>query len=128
MAPRERLVELNNISTPWDATDAQSIGGVLRAQSWLFADNQLVPYEFHYEHGEAAHTQLHSQDTALGLLGGFLEELYTALLTLDLDKTLGLRLHPGKEVEGLVEVTAGRANINFHPSEASRWIQHLSLC
>lgn len=119
MAPSERLVELNNISTPWNATDAQSIGGILRAQSWLFADNQLVPYEFRYVHGEAAHTQLRSQDTTLGLLGGFLKELYAALLALDLDKTLGLRLHPGMEFDGLVEVTAGRANINFHPSEMS---------
>ncbi|KIM41075.1 hypothetical protein M413DRAFT_28156 [Hebeloma cylindrosporum] len=92
MEPSERLVELNNISTPWDETDAQSIGGALLSHSW---------------------------DALLSTFGEFLAELYAKLRALGLDKTLGLRAHPGPDFDGLVEVTVGRANINFHPSEAS---------
>jgi hypothetical protein len=119
MEPGERLVELNNISTPWNATDAQVIGGTLLSQSWVFVDNQLLPYEFVYAHGDAADVQRLSQDALLASCGGFLAELYAKLLALGLDKTLGLRAHPGPEFDGLVEVTVGRANINFHPSKAS---------
>lgn len=119
MAPSERLVEYNSTSTPWDAADAQNIGGMLLSQSWLFGDNQLVPYEFCYSHGNAARAQRLSQDATLASMGRFLEELHAMLLAFGLDKTLGLRRHPGLQFEGLVEVTAGRANINFHPSVMS---------
>jgi hypothetical protein len=113
MEPSERLVEFNNISTPWGATDADAIGGILLAHSWLFSDNELFPYEFSYQHGES------SQDTVLASQDGFLVELYSKLSGLGLEKTLGLRRHPGPNFDGLVEVTVGRANINFNPSEAS---------
>ena len=46
MAPDQRLIELNNISAPWNGGDAQSIGGLLLSQSWRFMDTELVPYEF----------------------------------------------------------------------------------
>lgn len=119
MAPTERLVELNNISTPWDVGDAQSIGGVLLPQSWILLENQLVPYEFCYLHGDAAYGQQLSQEATLASLGGFLDELYAKLVDIGIHDLLGLRLHPGLEFDGLVEVTVGRANINFHPSKVS---------
>lgn len=119
MAPDQQLVELNNISTPWNVGDAQSIGGSLLSQSWRFMDTKLAPYEFSYSHGDAADEQVRSQGATLGSLGVFLAELHTQLLVLGLVKTLGLRVHPGPDFDGLVEVTAGKANINFHPSKAS---------
>jgi len=119
MTPNERLVELNNIATPWDETDAESIGGVLITQSWMFIDNKIVPYEFLYLHGKDAETKQRLEGAGLMFLSGFLAEVYAKLAALGLDKTLGLRLHPGPEFNGLVEVTVGRANINFHPSQMS---------
>ncbi|PPQ93385.1 hypothetical protein CVT25_007094 [Psilocybe cyanescens] len=114
MEPSEQLIELNNISTLWGATDANDIGSALLENSWLFSNNELVPYEFIYQHGEF------TQDSMLAALDGFLVELYAKLSALGLDKTLGLRRHPGPDFDGLVEVMVGKAKINFHPSKASR--------
>lgn len=123
MEPRERLVEVNNVSTPWDARDADAIGGTILAQSWLFLNKEMVPYEFSYScASDAAQVEQLSQDTALASLSGFLAEIYAKLSVLGMEKTLGLRRHPGPNFEGFVEVTAGRANINFHPSKASDFI------
>jgi hypothetical protein len=109
----ERLVEFNETSTPWNVEgSADLLGGSIRPQSWLFtADGKVVPYEFYFAPHNAG------EELSLEKKSAFLEDVFAALKKHGLRDLVGLRLYPGEGYEGRVELTEGRANINFHPSQ-----------
>jgi hypothetical protein len=122
MSPEERLAEFNNVSSPWLKGDPNIFGGSLVPHSWLFSNGQLIPYEFHYVPHDEKEEEARALNATLSDHLKFLEELNTALNAMGLTGTLGLRSHPSQDFEGSVEVTCGRANINFLPSQVRRHV------
>jgi len=114
MAPNELLVEVNNVSTPWQVGDAERAGGCVIPISWLFHGDQLIPYEFSFVGVEGVG---HAKSQPSECAPQFLEEIAAALKRLKLVRYLSLIVHPGPKYQGSVEFTAGRANIVMHPSE-----------
>jgi len=114
MTPDERLVQLNNISTPWNEADATRVGGTAVPAAWLFRDSKIVPYEFCFISNDSTKVP-----ASVAEYPAFLEELLSALKDLGLQNSLGLRVHPGPDFEGSVEFTVGRANICVPPSTVS---------
>jgi len=116
MAPNERLVEVNHVSTPWREGDCERTGASIVPTSWLFRGNQLIPYEFSFVGLGAKNKAGRTQPSEYPQ---FLQELATTLKKFKLHRYLALVVHPGPEYQGSVEFTAARANITVHPTEVS---------
>jgi len=109
----ERLVEFNDTATPWKlSTNTNLLEGSIRPQSWLFTDNgTIVPYEFFFApHNAEGEITLEDKEQ-------FLMEVNQALEKHGFRHLVGIRLCPGKDYEGRVELTEGRANINLRPNQ-----------
>ncbi len=113
MAPDERLVEINNISIPWDLHTIAEVGGAICPTSWLFYEGKLVPYEYTFTGSDTERAEMYTNPADYP---AFLEALYACLKELGLQNALALRVHPGPDFKGSVEFTVGRANISVSPS------------
>jgi len=108
LAPNERLVEVNDVTTPWDVNEAATVEGSITPTSWLFSGNSLVPYEYAFVDSKSA-TALGEQPSAFP---AFIAELGTALKALKVQRYLALTAHPGPDFKGSVEFTVGRTNVS----------------
>lgn len=107
----EKLVEFNNISFPWNSIIEEHSGGKILPSAWAVKDGSLIPYEFYYSPlGRDSHFDF---DTAEPFVRRFMQ----AVRESNLEQTLSLRLFPGEEFSGALEITEGRANINLLPDQ-----------
>lgn len=119
VAANERLVEVNQVSTPWRVGDAERTGGKIAPTSWLFKGNQLIPYEFRFVRVNAGN----SPEPQPADYPQFLQDLAGTLRQLKLQRYLSLTVHPSPGYQGSVEFTAGRANVSLLPHEVRRDVE-----
>jgi hypothetical protein len=108
LAPDERLVEYQNVATPWLLSEINPVlRGRIHAKRWVFSGGSLFPYEFSFSS--------HGLDSEYDFDPDFLSAFYSALCDLKLEGTLGLALMSGSTYRAgepsLVEFTAGRASV-----------------
>ena len=120
----EKLVEFNNISTPWavDVGLHELVGkktdSLIYETSWMLdTDNKWMAYEFSF-------SPVGGQDSYIVNIGDpkhydFLVEYTQALKAAGWGDLLGLRAWPGPGFSGVFEFTQGKANINLIPEQAS---------
>lgn len=107
----ERLIEYRGTSVPWLTNHDKAQPSV-----WFVSeDNSCHPYEFHYSPDAAT-------DGAATMPGDpeykeFIKAFAQLLLEKNVEGLFGLCRYPGDDLEGRVEITEGRANINLHPDE-----------
>lgn len=109
---REKLVEFNNIAIPWQhqTDEDEHSGGRILPCAWTVVGDKLTPYEFYFE-------PLRRQSFDYDMVEAFLAEFLETLMATGLERTLCLRLFPGEGYVGGLEITEGRANVNFLPHE-----------
>jgi hypothetical protein len=111
MSQSERLVEYHGTSVPWT-----EMLDKIRPSTWYISGrNVCSPYEFDY----CADGIMSEVDSAPSdpRYHPFIESLNKILHETDLVGAFGLCRYPGDDYPGRVEVTEGRANINFHPDD-----------
>lgn len=120
----EKLVEFNNIAVPWKHHEADEyIGGKLVPNAWLVTQgdsgaSRLMPYEYFFTANNGLDQQQGIQlDNAENISPQFLEVFAQRVLENGLEDTIALRAFPYKGYTGGLEITQGRANINFLPEE-----------
>ena len=95
---------------PWDLDQIDIVEGSIAPTSWLFKDNQLIPYEYQFvdrhSGGDVKDPSAHPE---------FLAELYATLKKCRAQRYLALTVHPGPDFKGSVEFTIGRSNISVAP-------------
>jgi hypothetical protein len=109
----ERLVEYKDTSVPRPASSENLV-----PPCWLFDEGHIRPYEFKYGNNSGI-------EWVGGEVHAFLEAFYAQLISLGALGVFGLCTYPGNRFGGRVEMTMGRANINFDPAEVRR-IQSLT--
>lgn len=108
----EKLVEFNNISTPWHHQEGDVYtGGKIIPNAWLINDGKLMPYEFYFS------PLGRNKKIDLAAVNNFLKEFIENAVAAKLDRTIALRAFPGVGYTGALEVTEGRANIDLKPDE-----------
>ncbi|KIX10552.1 uncharacterized protein Z518_01635 [Rhinocladiella mackenziei CBS 650.93] len=115
LEPGERVVELENVATPWRVPDADKMsifGGHIVPKNWAYLDGLLHPFEFQYRpEATNPHPEVPCLTTA------FVAELHHVLALHDLLGVYGLALLPenaqDETAPGRLEFTAGRANITI---------------
>ncbi|KAL1960299.1 hypothetical protein VTO42DRAFT_8259 [Malbranchea cinnamomea] len=117
---REKLVEFNNISVPWkhQTDEDEHSGGKILPCGWAVVEEKLMPYEFYF-------SPLRAQgDLDYNAVEPFLVEFLETVKATGLERTLSLRLFPGERYVGGLEITEGRANVNFLPHEVpeDEWV------
>ncbi|KAF8810781.1 hypothetical protein BYT27DRAFT_7253403 [Phlegmacium glaucopus] len=125
----ERLVAVNDTSTPWgcEAYNNHALGKVL-PQAFIFASpDKIVPFEYTF----FTRNLLDNVTLFESATKAFLTELGLCLFSLQLDKVLGLRVHPGSQKKLKLEFTVNRANINIDMDKEASFshnpIQHKPL-
>lgn len=111
MSPNERLVEYAGTSVPWE-----SLLDKTQPSSWFVSeDNECLPYEFHYTPDD----DLNDEDSAPSnpKYSAFISSFNQLLREKDALGLFGICRYPGDDFPGRVEITAGRANINFLPDD-----------
>jgi hypothetical protein len=103
----ERLVEYKDTSVPWQANAAELV-----PNCWLFEGDSIRPYEIKYE-------KRSSVEWADDKIQQFLVAFQSELEKLGAKGLFGLCGYPGNKFRGRVELTKGRANINFDPEDVS---------
>jgi len=106
----ERLVAVNDTSTPWghEAYSNHKLGKVL-PQAFIFTSpDKIVPFEYTF----FTPNLLDNVTLFESATKAFLTELGLCLFSLQLEKVLGLRVHPGIQKKLKLEFTVNRANIN----------------
>ena len=114
LAGSERLVEFNNVSTPWPIEgEGYDVKGAISPSAWLIKAGKLMPYEFNFDPigGEEA-LDLNSYDS-------FVLEFINVAQNAGLDQVVALRLFPHKGFAGSLEFTQGKANITLLPDQVS---------
>lgn len=119
MKPDEILIEYQSITAPWKVREDYH-GATIRPTAWTFTDDTMIPYEFEFV---APSGDEEDEPGAEGMHVEFLDAFNDMLSAHDLDGYLGLCLFPGPRCDGYVELTEGRANIKFRPSEVRRKYQ-----
>lgn len=104
--PTERLVDIRNVSSPWETGDTTSATvvkyeGRIVPRSLRFVGEHVQPYEFEYSAREPTAA---ANDVFLQHLSGFIHSHR-------LENILGLRLLESRDPEVSVEVTEGTSNI-----------------
>jgi hypothetical protein len=112
----ERLVEVNNVATPWDVADPPRVGGTIVPTSWLFREDKLIPYEYSFVGADKDKLDTHPQPSQFP---AFLEELSAVLKKLRVQRYLALTVHPAPDFKGAIEFTVGRANVALQPERVS---------
>ena len=109
----EMLVEFNNIATPWKDVKGDQYGpmGKVVPTAWLITGDKLMPYEFSF-------TPL-GKEKAFDFtnLGSFLTEFVKIAKEIGLNEVIALRLFPGQDFKGYLEITNGRSNIVLNPDQ-----------
>ncbi|KAF2684436.1 hypothetical protein K458DRAFT_388906 [Lentithecium fluviatile CBS 122367] len=114
MSPNERLVEYAGTSVPWGQMLDKT-----RPSSWFISENDdCLPYEFSYSPDENADDEDSLPDNPK--YSAFIKSFNQILREKDALGLFGLCRYPGDDFEGRVEITEGRANINFHPKDAPK--------
>jgi hypothetical protein len=111
MDESERLVTVHNTSTPWGCQDYSDhpLGKVL-PQAFIFTSpDKIVPFEYTFFTSNISNNIILFETATKA----FLAELGACLFSLQLEKVLGLRVHPGPQEKRKVEFTVNRANINI---------------
>ena len=125
ISPSEKLVEFNNITTPWSgiklnsnhsAKIPNSANGLVTETSWVLdANDKWMPFEFSFDP--------QGTTTVVNLEGSqyqeFLQEYTTALKQNGFDKILGLTAWPGAGYTGGLEFCSGRGNIVLTPDQTT---------
>ena len=125
ISPNEKLVEFNNITSPWSgiklgsnhsAKIPNSANGLVTETSWaLDANDKWMPFEFSFDpHGTT--TIVNLEDAKYQ---AFLQEYTTALQENGFDKVLGLTAWPGAGYTGGLEFCSGRGNIVLTPDQTT---------
>lgn len=105
----ERLVEINNVSTPW--AEGAFVKANTAPSGWLIRGGKLMPYEFHFSPADDHATfDIKSAQP-------FIDEFLLAAKTAGVEDIVALRLFPGQGYRGCLEVTQDRANINLVPGQ-----------
>lgn len=124
----EALVDTNGTSTPWNLSNAEESasnsfekhGGYVKPQSWLFADNSLMPYEFYFDR-QIVQGNFDEYPTSDRLDPAFVEEFASVLDLHGLKHVLGLAImKPGNG--GYLEMTEGKANITTQLSGDTEYL------
>jgi hypothetical protein len=111
--PDEILVEYQSITAPWKVRTNYH-GATIRPTAWAFTGDEMIPYEFEFvPQSEDKEDDLGSEEKH----AKFLDAFNNILDAHDLQGFLGLCRFPGARCDGYVELTEGRANIKFRPSE-----------
>jgi hypothetical protein len=89
---REKLVEFNNMSTPWknQASDDSHFGGKIYPMAWLLTDGKLMPNEFFFSPLD----QKKPVDLIQDRFRLFLDEFVKAARYSNLDGIVALRMFP----------------------------------
>ncbi|MCJ1359067.1 MAG: hypothetical protein MMC33_009067 [Icmadophila ericetorum] len=88
-------------------------GDRLIPYAWLLKDGKFMLYEFLFSPlGK-------DQAVDLAMLKAFLDEYATTVVKVGLEGVAALRLFPHAGYAGRLELTEGRANINFTPDQFS---------
>ncbi|KAI5777190.1 hypothetical protein EDC01DRAFT_679817 [Geopyxis carbonaria] len=110
----EKLVEFNNVATPWKHyhDGDQHTGGRIVPNGWMFTgDGKLMPFEFFFSPlGREAPVDLEQ-------LQSFVEEFRQLVDANRLHGLVCLRLFPHAGYSGGLEITEGRTNINLTPGQ-----------
>jgi hypothetical protein len=121
ISPDEKLVEFNNISTPW-TVDAgiNNFNGrtnsLIYEVAWMLdSDGKWMAYEYSF-------SPVKGRDRFIVEINDpkykeFLVDYTVAVKAGGWEKLLGLRAWPGKGFNGVLEFTQGKANINLVPGE-----------
>jgi hypothetical protein len=115
----EKLVEHNNVTTPWDDSEKAKEhrkGGTILPDAWIVTgDDSLMAYEFNFSPmNKRSDVDYESKDVQ-----SFISDFTQAVQEAGLEKILGLRRWP-EDFKGGMERTEGRANVFFGPGEVSR--------
>ena len=112
MAANERLVEDNDVASPWDihASSVAPLASRVYPQSWTFVHHKLYPYEFGFEADNAVSMPFCEMSEA------FVRDLEDVLLKHGLTRTFGLGLakrteRPSGGSVKAMELTTGRTSI-----------------
>jgi hypothetical protein len=121
----EKLVEVNNVSIPWnhEGSDDSHPAGRILPMSWLLNDGKVMPYEFfflpHHEENHVALNEKKSIDLTIEKFRNFLDEFAKAAKCSGLDRVVALRLFPYPGYRGGMEFTVDRINIVLKPGQVS---------
>lgn len=121
IAPDEKLVEFNNITTPWTINvGLNEFNG--RTDSLVYETAWMLNPEGKWMAYEYAFSPVRGRDSYIVDIQDskhrdFLNEYTAALEAGGWAKLLGLRAWPGKGFEGTFEFTQGKANINLVPGQ-----------
>ena len=125
ISPNEKLVEFNNITTPWSgiklssnhsAKIPNSANGLVTETSWVLdANDKWMPFEFSFD-PQGTTTVVNLEDAQYQ---EFLREYTTALKQNGFDKILGLTAWPGAGYTGGLEFCSGRGNIVLTPDQTT---------
>jgi hypothetical protein len=118
----EKLVEFNNISTPWrHQQDDIHSGGKIMSNGWMIEGEQLMLYEFYFSplgrDGAVEFTKL----------APFVSEFCNSIKRAGFEDVLALRLFPHLGFEGGLEITEGRANINLTPDQVRKYFRKINF-
>lgn len=111
MSSNERLVEYAGTSVPWE-----SMLDKTQPTSWFISeDNNCLPYEFHYSQDDDPNEEDCTPDNPK--YSAFINSFNELLREKNALGLFGICRYPGDDFPGRVEITEGRANINFHPDD-----------
>lgn len=118
----EMLVEFNDISTPWLATEcntsstSSSAGGSVVPNGFYVSRGNLVPYEFAF----IPMSREREIDLDAPILLEFAGKFVRRIQDHGLENVVALRVLQNPDVDGLLEMTKGRANINLKTGQYSQ--------
>lgn len=118
----EMLVEFNDISTPWLTAEcnissiSSSAGGSVVPNGFYVSRGILVPYEFAF----IPMSREREIDLDAPILLEFAGKFIRLIQDHGLENIVALRVLQNPDVDGLLEMTKGRTNINLKPGQYSQ--------
>jgi hypothetical protein len=110
MSPNERLVEYAGTSVPWEKMPDRT-----QPNRWFVSgDNRYLPYKFHYSPDDDSDGDSTPDNQKYS---EFINCFNDILGEKDALGLFGICRYAGDNSPNRVEITAGRANTNFHPDD-----------
>ena len=117
LGQNEKMVWKDHVTSPWTLHQQQRAFDLrIRDDAWTLNSGRWMPYEFAYDIPNCRTLERAVEQHDLEI---FVEELAHLLKFHNLEHVLGLRNRPGPDFTGFVEITQGRANLHFNPSNVS---------
>jgi hypothetical protein len=118
LSPRERLVDSNGTSSPWNI-DSHPFASYLQPTSWRLNNaGTLEPYEFELD-PEGTSMKWSKSSEGANEVSNFAKKLFSLLEENKVDGIFGLTKYPGNDFKGALEITEGRTSIDVKPEKVS---------